>query len=204
MTWLWVKHRHTTDQTMGYSASWWSKLTSPRTMLCSESRRCLKVVLNTASYGFTTLPATFLGSVDGVCVYCTNFNSAEVVHMTDPDDWSYIPIAPILPALAEIRYTEFAAKGVIFRQSGVGCAFLRHAFAQRHILTNKELELVCEHFNVDPLPTTRASCIRALCAQMCVVGAPKRLHASTLKRLWKTCSSRRKRRKPFQHSLPAH
>ena len=167
MTWLWVKHRHTTDQTMEYSASWWSKLTSPRTLLGSESRRCLKLVLNTASYGFTTLPVTRLGSVNDVSLYCIDFTSVEIVHMTDPDDWFHIPIRPVSPALAETRYTDFASKGVIFNQSGAGSAFLKHAFAQRHILTNKELELVCQHLMLDPLPTTRESCIRSLCAKLC-------------------------------------
>jgi len=167
MTWLWVKHRHTTDQTMGHSASWWSKLTSPRTLLCCETRRCLKLVLNTASCGFTTLPVSRLGLVNDVCLYCIDFTSVEVVHMTDPDDWFHIPICPVSPALAETRYTDFACKGVIFNQSGTGSPFLKHAFAQRHILTDKELELVCGHLMLDPLPTTRESCIRSLCAKLC-------------------------------------
>ena len=125
------------------------------------------MVLNTGSYGFTTLPVTHLGSVNDVCLYCIDSTSVDIVHMTDPGDWFHIPIRPVPPALAENRYTDFASKGVIFNQSATGSAFLKHAFSQHHILTDKELELVCEHLGVDPLPTTRETCIRSLCAKLC-------------------------------------
>ena len=163
--WHWLLYREQHGIACA-TAGRWVKMLHDKSLIGSNDSGRIFIVLGTAYMMSIALEVTCMGKVDDTNIFVVEPRMIERIFVTNPSSWFVIPWSSVCPLEAERQCVGFAHVGILLKQAGAGVSMLRHAFAHRHSLSDKELELTAKHLDIDPIPNTAELILRDVCAAL--------------------------------------